>query len=191
MCGGGGEGGGEAWKQLRCASAAWVISMLQSETDAVCGSALTPPTPPPSPPPPPPRTHAGNMSAKPCSGGQTVLNLWASPDTTGRQLFEISGVAGGGGGALLATNATLVNVGRTREGCAGYVGVASATAGQCSNTGVLLLGSRSGLGAASWSVQNVTGEPGYVYITNAVRVRIMGGVCVWGGGYALLLAHAL
>ena len=115
------------------------------------------------------------MSAKACASCQNVLDLWAYTDQTNRQLFQISGY---GTSVPLGTNVTFANVGRTSEGCASYLSVAAA-AGQCSNTKVLL-GSKTGLGAASWEIQNVPGQPGYVYITNAVRV-------IGGGGS---IAHA-
>ena len=99
------------------------------------------------------------MSAKACSSGQNVLDLWAYTDNTNRQLFAVSGYGG--------TNVAFMNVGRTSEGCANYISVAAA-AGQCSNTKVQL-GSKTGLGAIAWEIQNVPGQPGYVYITNAVR----------------------
>ena len=111
------------------------------------------------------------MSAKACSSGQNVLDLWAYTDNTNRQLFAVSGYGG--------TNVAFMNVGRTSEGCANYISVAAA-AGQCSNTKVQL-GSKTGLGAIAWEIQNVPGQPGYVYITNAVR-RLMG----YEGGGGLL-----
>ena len=115
------------------------------------------------------------MSAKACSSGQNVLDLWAYTDNTNRQLFQISGY---GTGVPIGINVTFVNVGRTTEGCANYLSVAAA-AGQCSNNKVQL-GSKTSLGATVWEIQNVPGQPGHVYITNAVRRP--GGVFEGGGG---------
>ena len=118
----------------------------------------------------------GYMSAKACSSGQNFLNLWAI--NADRQLFKISGF---GTGLPLGINVTFMNVGRASEGCASYLSVAAA-AGQCSNNKVQL-GSQTSLGATFWEIKNVPGQPGYVYITNAVRRPggvFEGVVWVWG-----------
>ena len=110
------------------------------------------------------------MTAKPCSGGQTVLNLWASPDTTGRQLFSVKRASGGGAG-IMGVNVTIADVGRTSEGCAAFLTVGSATAGQCAIT-IARLGSAAGIGAQKWVLEAVPGgQPGLVYISNEVGAR--------------------
>ena len=145
-------------------------------------SALTGTCVRPSPPPPPVTTavyrfvlpgrahctpNKGYLSAKPCAGtgGPTGLDLWAYADNSNRQLWEISGA---GTKLPIGENVTLLNDGRIWEGCASFASVAGAK-GQCSNTGVLLVGDPHQAGAANWVVNNVTGEPGFVYITNSVR----------------------
>ena len=71
---------------------------------------------------------------------------------------------------LLQANVTIVDIGRTAEGCAAHLAVGTATVGQCQNT-VSGLGSATSAGANSWLIENVPGQPGFVYISNEVRVR--------------------
>ena len=70
----------------------------------------------------------------------------------------------------LQANVTIVDVGRTAEGCAAYLSVGTATVGQCQNT-VSGLGSSTSAGAQNWLLENVPGQPGYVYISNEVMLR--------------------
>ena len=69
---------------------------------------------------------------------------------------------------MLQVNTTIINVGRTGEGCAAHVSVGSASAGQCVMTTVGL-GSATSPGVQQWVLDAVPGEAGMVYIRNAVR----------------------
>ena len=140
------------------------------------------------------------MSAKACTSGKTVLDLWKLADSTDRQLYTVKRSVGnnpsiigvrrapGSGcpspiGTLhpwrdadtratavvpLQVNVTIVDVGRTTEGCAAYLSVGSASIGWCQTT-TSGLGTASSPGAASWLLENVPGQPGYVYISNEAR----------------------
>ena len=68
---------------------------------------------------------------------------------------------------------TIVDIGRTTEGCAAHLSVGTATVGQCQNT-VSRLGTAASPGAKNWLLENVPGEPGMVYISNEVRVVVGG-----------------
>ena len=105
------------------------------------------------------------MSAKACTSGKTVLDLWKFADNTNRQLYSVARTVGTNPGIIgvslcvwevgasthvgrrLATcpllcvwlpppqaNVTIVDVGRSNEGCAAYLSVGTATVGQCQNT---------------------------------------------------------
>ena len=109
--------------------------------------------------------YRGFISAKACTSGSNALDLWPVYNST-RQLINLV-PASGKNVSIVGTNVTMVDVGRTAEGCANYIGVAAA-AGQCSNTKVLL-GTKASVGATAWEIQWVPGQPGCVYISNAAR----------------------
>ena len=69
---------------------------------------------------------------------------------------------------LLQANVTIVDVGRTAEGCTAYLSVGTVTVGQCQTT-TTGLGSSASPGAQNWLLENVPGLPGYVYISNEVK----------------------
>ena len=69
---------------------------------------------------------------------------------------------------LLQVNATIVDVGRTAEGCAAHLSVGSASAGECGVT-ITGLGSASCPGVQRWVLEAVPGEAGMVFIKNEVR----------------------
>ena len=144
---------------------------------------------------------AGYMSAKACASGKTVLDLWKLADQTNRQLYTVKRTVGTNPGiigvrfifaqrhsqrrvhcpsiqlhgeCLLPSpqaNVTIVDVGRTSEGCAAHLSVGTATVGQCQNS-ASGLGSAASPGAQSWLLENVPGQPGYVYISNEVRCGV-------------------
>ena len=70
-------------------------------------------------------------------------------------------------------NVTIVDVGRTAEGCAAYLSVGSATQGWCQTT-TSGLGSSTSPGAQNWLLTDVPDEPGMVYISNEVRCGCLG-----------------
>ena len=113
---------------------------------------------------------AGYLSAKSCASGSAALDMWRVADTTGRQLFSVKRASGGGAG-IMGVNVTIADVGRTSEGCAAFLTVGSATAGQCAIT-IARLGSAAGIGAQKWVLEAVPGgQPGLVYISNEVGAR--------------------
>ena len=69
--------------------------------------------------------------------------------------------------AAAQVNTTIVDVGRTAEGCAAHLSVGSASVGQCAVT-TTGLGSSAAPGAQRWVLEAVPGEAGMVYISNQV-----------------------
>ena len=65
-------------------------------------------------------------------------------------------------------NVTIVDIGRTAEGCAAHLAVGSASVGQCAVT-TTGLGSSTSPGAQRWVLEAVPGEAGMVYISSQVR----------------------
>ena len=110
-------------------------------------------------------TYRGYASAKACISGSNGLDLWPITDGTNRQLVNLA-PASGKNVSIVGTNVTMINVCRTADGCSAYASVGSAA--NCAATDVAM-GTEASVGATAWEIQWVPGQPGYVYITNAVR----------------------
>ena len=101
-----------------------------------------------------------------------MLDVWID-GASNRQLFSVvpSLASGGAASGIVGVNLTIVNIGRTGEGCAAtYASVASVSPSWCAVTSAGL-GTASSPGAQRWALENVPGGgPNLVYISNQVCV---------------------